>query len=156
MKISAFLNAAKKCTTPADVATLELMVREAFMATKALRYLTPANNESDLEAPGGAYLHFEANRVISDEYITMIRPEIRDGKFVIAVVTNRMLDKHGLASKSWDQLEDMDDLIEAEPEQSVYELAQAAKDKAIDHHMRLIESVGVPRVFAGKAAQRSW
>lgn len=156
MKISAFLTAAKKCTTPADVATLELQVREAFMATKALAHLTQANNESDRETPGDAYLRFEANRVISDEYITMIRPEISQGVFVITVVTNRMLDKHGLASKSWEQLEDMDDLIEADSQSTVHSMAKAAKDKAIDHHLRLIESVGVPRVFAGRAAQRSW
>ena len=86
----------------------------------------------------------------------MIRPEIRDGKLVIDVVTNRMLDGMGMSSQSWEAEEGMEDTIEADDDRTIAELAQRAKELAIANHAQLIERVGVAHAVALEAAEKSW
>lgn len=86
----------------------------------------------------------------------MIRPEIRDGKLVIDVVTNRMLDGMGMSSQSWEAEEGMEDTIEADDDRTIVDLAQRAKELAIANHAQLIERVGFAHAVALEAAEKSW
>ena len=86
----------------------------------------------------------------------MIRPEIRDGKLVIDVVTNRMLDGMGMSSQSWEAEEGMEDTIEADDDRTIVDLAQRAKELAIANHAQLIERVGVAHAVALETAEKSW
>jgi hypothetical protein len=88
MKITAILTAAKKCKSLDDTAALEIRVREAFMASKYYSCLSAANSQSDWEPTSGVFFTFEANRTISDEYVTTVRTELRDQKLEINVFTN--------------------------------------------------------------------
>lgn len=86
----------------------------------------------------------------------MIRPEIRDGKLVVDVVTNHMLDGLGFSSQSWEPEEDMDDTLEPGEDQTMADLAERAKMLAIANHAELIERVGVAHAVALDAAEKSW
>ncbi len=102
------------------------------------------------------FVSFELNREISDAYITMIRPEIRDGAFTVTVCTNRMLDNLGMSSKKWEAVDGMDDLIEANEEQTINDICKHAVELAIADHRILIEQVGVPQSAAKIAAKKAW
>ena len=156
MRISTLLNAAKKARTDVEIAELLENFKAAFLGTRALGHLPTANDEAYLEKKGCPHLQFELNRVISNEYITMIRPEIRDGIMTVGVTTHRMLDKLGMASQKWEELEDFDNLLHGNSTKTVKSLAQVAKLFAIDHHGRLIRTVGVSDLLADKTAKKSW
>jgi hypothetical protein len=155
MKIERLLAKASKCTTAACAEDLLDMLHRVFGRARPLAHLEQANHEAYMEG-AAPFVRFELNRVISGSYITMIRPEIRDGALVLAVVTNRMLDGAGMASQKWELVDDMDDLIECEGHQTVDEISREAKAMAISHHRVLIQQVGVPDKIAIVAARRSW
>lgn len=152
MKVSALLIKAKKAAN-AD-AVLKLL-QEEFGNAKLLNHLHEANSEAYMEGDN-PFVRFELNREISDHYITMIRPEIRNGALSIVVATNHMLDGFGMSSQRWVTPEGMDDLLEAYPEQTTSQLAKRAAELAIIHHRQLIENVGVPMNVALKTAKKCW
>lgn len=47
-------------------------------------------------------------------------------------------------------------VIDADPDQTINDLAQRAKELAIADHRLLIEHVGVPESVAREAAEKSW
>ncbi|MCC5612128.1 hypothetical protein LC612_36695 [Nostoc sp. CHAB 5834] len=155
MKVKTLLAQASKCKTVKAAAELLEALERAFGAARPLAHLSPMNSEAMLE-DDTPFVRFELNKEISEHYITMIRPEIRDGKLMVDVVTNRMLDGLGMSSQSWETVEDMDDTIEAYENDTIAALAKKAKDIAIANHAQLIEQVGVPHPVALKAAQKSW
>lgn len=155
MKIQTLLNTATKCGTQEDAQRLSDSMQKAFGATRALGHLGVLNAEAFMEEDT-PFVRFELNHEISEHYITMIRPEIRGGKFTVVVVTNRMLDGLGLSSQSWDVVEGMDDCIEPDARASVAAVAQQAKELALANHAELIERVGVSRSVAARAARKSW
>lgn len=102
-------------------------------------------------------MQFELNRVISDHYITSIKPEIRNGELAIVVRTDFMKDGKGMGSRSYELVEGFDEeVIEASGEQTIEDLATRAKELAIADHRLLIERVGVPLAPAREAALASW
>ena len=153
MKVSTLLNKAKKL---ADADAVLKLLQDEFGNAKSLNHLHEANSEAYMEDDDGPFVRFELNREISDHYITMIRPEIRNGALSIVVATNHMLDGLGMSSQSWEIPEGMDDLLEAYPEQTTSQLAKRAVELAIMHHRQLIENVGVPMNVALKAAKKCW
>ena len=156
MKVKSLLAIAAKCKTPEDANKLMDTLRRVFANTRPVGHLPEYNAEAYMEGDQ-PFVRFELNKEISDHYITMIRPEIRHGKFVVVVVTNHMLDGLGMSSQSWAEVEGMDDLIEADDEdRPISDLANRAKELAIINHARLIERVGVTYSNALKAAKKSW
>ncbi len=155
MKIQTLINKAAKCKTTEDAEALLGILQKAFGNAKPLRHLGEANAESYMEGET-PLVRFELNHVISDDYITMIRPEIRDGEVSVYIETNRMLDGKGMMSQKWEQVDGMEDLIECRPEQTVAQVAELAAEVAIANHRMLIESVGVPMRAAEQAARSSW
>ena len=155
MKVKSLLASATKCKTQADAEMLlETLVR-VFGNARQLASLPQNNSEACMESDK-PFVHFELNQVISAHYITMIRPEIRDGKMVVVVVTNRMLDGLGVSSQSWEAEDGMEVIIEADDDLTVADLAQRAKEQAIANHVQLIERVGVVHSAALKVAKKSW
>lgn len=155
MKVKTLLAKAAKCKTQADVDKLLDILRDAFSAPKHLAHLLECNPEAYME-DDKPFIHFELNKVISNHYITMIRPEIRDGVLVVIVVTNHMLDGLGIQSNKHEPVEDLDDMLETTDDQTIAELAKRAKDLGISHHSELIQRVGVPREHALPVAYKSW
>jgi hypothetical protein len=113
MEVKSLLAKAAECKTEADAEKLLEALMEAFSDEPSVSHLPQFNSESYME-DGKPFVRFELNKEISEHYITMIRPEIRDGKLVVDVVTNHMLDGMGLASCSWEAEEGMEDAIEAD------------------------------------------
>lgn len=155
MKIERLLAKAENCTTADCAADLLTMLERVFGRARPLAHLGQANAESFMEGDT-PFAGFELNRVISNHYITMIRPEIRDGALTVAVVTNRMLDGAGLGSQCWEAVDGMDELIKCEPLQTVDEIARKAKAMALLHHRVLLEQVGVPDDTAIVVARKRW
>ena len=155
MKVKSLLAQAAKCVTEQNADNLLETLKRVFSNARPLSRLTMANEEGYMEGDK-AFVRFELNREISDHYVTMIRPEIRDDTLVVVVVTNRMLDGHGMQSKSWEVFEEMEEVIEGRPDQTVAELARLAANCAIADHRKLIERVGVPPAVAKLAAKKSW
>ncbi len=155
MKVRSLLAKAAKCKTQDDADNLLDMLRRVFGNARPLAHLPEYNGEAYMEGEQ-PLVRFELNQEISEHYITMIRPEIRNGQFVVDVVTNRMLDGLGMSSQSWEAEEGMDDTIEAEDNRTIADLAKQAKELAIANHAQLIERVGVAHSIALKAVKKSW
>lgn len=155
MKVSTLLAKAAKCKTQDDADQLLDTLRDAFSKPRSLAHLGWYNTEAYMEE-GKPFVRFELNKEISEHYVTMIRPEIRDAKLVVVVVTNHMLDGLGMSSQSWDAVDGMDDLIEPTADRTIADLANRAKELAIANHAQLIERVGVSHAIALKAANKSW
>ena len=153
--VKSLLTKAVKCKIQADADDLLETLERVFGNTRPLSHLPQHNSEAYMEGDE-PFVHFELNQEISQHYITMIRPEIRNGKLVVDVVTNRMLDGMGMSSQSWNAEEGMEDTIEADDDRTIAELAQRAKELAIANHAQLIERVGVAHAVALEAAEKSW
>jgi hypothetical protein len=152
MKVSTLLNKAKKL---ADADAVLKLLQNEFGNANPINHLYQANSEAYMEGDS-PFVRFELNREISGDYITMIRPEIRAGALTVAVATNHMLDGMGISSQSWETHEGMDDLLEADPEQTTFQLAKQAVELAVMHHRQLIVNVGVPPFIALKTAMKCW
>lgn len=155
MKVKSLLAEAKKCKTDEDAGILLNLLIRYFGNNKYLSHLLQLNSESYMEDTT-PFVSFEMNRVFSENFITMIRPEIRDEKLIVRITTNRMLDGKGLNSKNWETVEGLDDLIECDEDRTIANIAVRAKELAIGHHRMLIESVGVPSNVAESTAVKSW
>lgn len=161
MQVQQLLDTAARCTTEKDAAELLNMMVTAFSTTGPLAHLGVYNLEAYMEErpskEPAAFVRFELNRIISEDYITMIRPEIREGEMVVVVITNHMLDGLGMASKNWEVPNFLDEsVIEADSDSTTEDLAQRAKELAIADHRLLIERVGVPEPIARETALQSW
>jgi len=155
MKIKTLISRARNCKTENDAgALLETLIR-VFGNAKPLSALHVANEEAYMEGED-PFVRFELNHVISDDYITMIRPEVRNGEVSVYIETSRMLDGKGMCSQRWEQVEGSEELIECRPDQTVLEVAEIASSLAVANHRLLIESVGVSKEIAESAARASW
>jgi hypothetical protein len=156
MNVSTLLAQAAQCKTEEDAEQLLKALQAAFGGSGPIAHLYPANEEAYMEGEA-PFVRFELNRIISEHYITMIRPEIRAGQLAVVVVTNHMKDGLGMGSQHWEVANGLDEeVIEATPEQTIEELATRAKELALADHRLLIEQVGVPQSAAAEAAQQSW
>jgi hypothetical protein len=155
MKVKSLLAKAAKCKTQGDADELLELLERVFGESRPLGCLSQNNREAYMEGDT-PFVRFELNHLISEHYITMIRPEIRDGALVVTVATNHMLDGLGMASQSWDVEADLECVFEAEDDRTIGHLAQQAKEQALANHAQLIERVGVSRIVALKAAASSW
>lgn len=155
MKVKTILAKAKRAKTDEDSVAILETLHGAFGKTKELGWLGTYNNEAYLEG-GNPFVQFELNRIISDDYITMVRPAVRDGAMTVEVMTNHMKDGKGMFSTSWEVALDLEDILEADEDQTIQSLAQRAKEIAIHHHSMLIESVGVNFALARQTAEASW
>jgi hypothetical protein len=156
MKIKTLLDKANKCMTVEDAQELLETLKRVFGNSRPLSHLCQTNDEAYMKDDEKPCVHFELNREISDDFVTTIRPEISDGAVVVSVLTNHMLDGHGMMSKHREVIEVMDDLIECEPYRTVLDVAQRAAELAISQHRMLIESIGVPQIIAEEAAKKCW
>lgn len=155
MKIKSILAQAAKCKTQADAQSLLETLKRVFGNHKLLSHLGIYNEDFDMEGIK-PFVRFELNREISDEYVTMIRPEIRDGRLIVVVQMSRMNDKLGMHSKDYETIEGMDDEFEGTDNQTIDDLCKRVVDLAIANHRLLIEAVGVPQSVAKIAAKSSW
>lgn len=155
MKIKSILAQAAKCTTQEDAQNLLETMKRVFGNHKLLSHLGIYNDEYYMEDEK-PFVRFELNREISDEYVTMIRPEIRGGKFIVVVQMNRMNDKLGMWSRDFEVVDGMDDDFEQDGEQTIDKVCKRVVAQAIGYHQLLIESVGVPESLAKKTAKSSW
>lgn len=159
MKVKTLLALAATCTTDTAAEALLDTIREVFGKTRALGHLPEANPDFSMEGlPNDCspFVRYELNHVLSNQFIIMIQPEIRDGKMGITVLTNHMRDGMGMQSRDWEIFKELEEHIEADSEMTVAQLAQAAKDEAIRQHAVLLESVGVATKAALRAAKASW
>jgi hypothetical protein len=161
MQVQQLLGQAAACATADDAEALLKAMISSFTTSGPLSHLGVYNCEAYMEERPGetpaAFVRFELNRILSEDYVTMIRPEIRDGQMVVVVITNRMLEGQGMASKSWDIPDFLDEaVIEAGKDSTTEDLAQRAKELAIADHRLLIERVGVPEHIARDTALQSW
>lgn len=155
MKIETLLSLAAVCKTKQDAVSIGLALEGVFNQTQALKHLPTANNEAHMEGES-VFVGVELNREISNHYITMIRPEIREGTLSVIVCTQHMRDGLGLASTSWEALPDMEELLKPLQGETIAGMATRAKLIAIAHHAELIRRVGVPEEQAKIAARKSW
>ena len=156
MKTQTLLAKAKRCRTEAEASKFLATFQGIFSKAPLLSHLLALNGEAYIESGNGAYASFQLARVLNEFYIISIQPKIGGGTLSIRVVTDVMLDGHGIASKQWKTLERINELVECDPCQSLPYLIRQAKELAIDHHRMLIESVGVPEEFSKAIARKSW
>lgn len=153
MKVKTLLKQAKKCKTESDVDGLLDVLRDEF--TKHFSYGW-YNHEASME-DGSPFVRFEINREICDNYVTMIRPEIRSGALVVTVATSHMRDGFGMSSQNYEQADGLEEaVIEARDDQTVKEICKIAAELAIADHRLLIEQVGVPESIAREVAKKCW
>jgi len=155
MEIQALLNQAEKCKTDADSDALLATLKDLFGGFEQFANIPVANEEAYVEE-GKPFVRFELNRLYSEFYITMIRPEIRFGELSLSVVTNFMKDGLGMQSKNWEAVEGMDDVIVGRPGQTAADVAELALQCALANHQELLERLGVPTKAAKEAAVASW
>lgn len=160
MKAKTLLAQAEKCTSQADANKLLQALKDAFCQSRALWHLGVCNEEAYMEGDK-PFVRFEMNHKINDTYITMIRPEIRAGKLEVVVATNRMLDGLGMQSQSSEVVDGLEDVLprradDVENGMTLTQLANLAKDAAINNHAELILSVTNLRTLALKVAKKSW
>lgn len=155
MKLKKLLTAASRME-PLDVCN---MLQDAFGHTRPFAGLplTGDNPDYAMEADG-PYARFELNFVISNYYIMSLSPEIRNGTVGIGVRLQYMKDGYGMQSQSWETHGDgeYEDFLDGEDDETVAQLAARAKSRAIEYHASLVESVGIPRAAAAKAAKAAW
>jgi hypothetical protein len=156
MKIETLLRKAKKCVSDNDANGLLIILERVFGKSRKLSHLYQANSASYLDADGNPHIHFDMNRLLSNDYIIAIRPEIRNDSFSVIVETNLMLDGLGMMSKSWKTIEGMEACIESYPGCTVCNMINRAVEMAILHHRILIEKVGVPQDIAETTAIKCW
>ena len=155
MKIKTLITRANRCKTDEEAQKMLDMLKQAFGKSSRLSHLYTYNDDASMEEDS-VFVSFEFNREISDDYVTMIKPEIRNAEVTVCVITSRMLDGLGMMSQHWEAIEGMDDLIECEPDRAVSDIAQRTVELAISHHRILIESVGVTQEIAEETAKKSW
>lgn len=157
MKLKTLIAESRACRTTEDAHALLWKLVKAFAESPSLKSLENMNREATMEDAGSPLVNFELNRVLSNDYITTIQPEIRNHELTIRISTNRMLDRAGMCSKKWDLAgEDFEDSITDSANIDSTELAKAAMSVAINHHRMLIESVGIPYKLAVNLAESSW
>lgn len=155
MKIKTLLAQAQACRTDEDAGRLCAVLQDAVHNNKLLRALISGNRDYGMEGDN-PFVQFEMSHVISDHYVTTIRPEIRDNALTVVVSTNRMLDGRGMCSQNWELHNDMIAVIETTPDQTVAQVAKLAGEKAAEFHAQLISEVGVPLNFAREVAKVCW
>jgi hypothetical protein len=155
MKIQSLLGIAKLAKSEVDAAELLLLMVEEFGKVRKLKNLGSMNEEAYMEGDH-PHVSFELNQVISDDFVTMIRPEIRDGSFSIEVITNKMLDGHGLSSKDWEVVDNLEDELDLDGVETVAQVGLMAYEKSVFNHASLIEKLGIPFADAHKLAKKVW
>ena len=156
MKVQTLLDQAAQCKTVSDAQDLCLAMQAAFANCSALSHLGVYNPDYTMEADG-PYAQFELNREISEYYVTAIKPGIRSGEFFVDVRTTHMKDGRGLLSRSWANVDGLDEeVIDVLSDEAVEDVAQRAKEMALLHQSLLIERAGVPEAAAREAALASW
>lgn len=157
MNVKSLLDKAAACTTDEQAQEAAQALAEAFGKTRALSGLSALNIEGYIEAPGRPHLSMELVRQLSEHYALCIVPEIRDETLTVVARLDHFKDGQGMQSCDFERVFDEDsDILEAQEEQTVKELAKLAKEMAIKLHARLIESVGVSERAAQLAAKRAW
>lgn len=154
MKVKTLLALANRCTNDTDAEALLDKLRDAFSKTRALRNLSETNPDSSMEGlpnQGTPLVRYDLNHELSSQFIILIQPEIRDGKMCVTVATNHMKDGFGLQSQDWDVFGDLEEVIEADSEMTLAQLAQAAKHEALEQHAELLQAAGL---VTNKAALR--
>jgi len=157
MNVQTLLDQAAQCKTSDDAHNLVLAMQDAFTSNGApLGHLHVHNPDWSMEDTG-PFARFEFIRTISPYYLTTIRPEIREGKFSLVVVTNYVPDGAGAGSQNVQAIDLFDEeAIESDGEHALEELAVRAVELAIADHRLLIERAGVPEAIAQDTAQKSW
>ncbi|MBC3871492.1 hypothetical protein [Undibacterium oligocarboniphilum] len=155
MKIKSLLSKAKRCSSQEDAAQLLDLLKDKINKHPLLSHLWIYNAESMMEVDT-PFVSFELNRVYSDEYVLMIRPEIRDEAFTIQVTMYHMQDKLGVCSKKANPLVEMNEVLEPSKEQNLEEVCVQAVKIAINYHRMLMVSVGVPNSIANTTADSCW
>lgn len=157
MQIAQILNQANACTTDVQVTDLSTEIGDLIGAMSEMRPVAgPRNMDSYLERTGQPHLRFDFQRFISHDFSTEIRPEVRDGKFTVLVTTYQMMDRLGDQSQNVKVFLDLEELLEPAGDADLREVICDAKAKAIEHHAKLIECVGVPKHLAIVTAENSW
>ncbi|MBU9200134.1 hypothetical protein KTD31_01785 [Burkholderia multivorans] len=156
MKVKTLLKA-HSGNTRESAEALMYALKEQFQAKcNPLSHLNQYNDEAYLEGDQ-PFVRFEIVQELGEHYATAIRPEVRDGKFVVTVVTHHFLDGKGMSSQSWKAVEGLDeDLLENLDHVSFEEVGRRAKRIALANHAELIQRVCVPRAAALKAAKANW
>jgi hypothetical protein len=158
MEITAqrLLEEAEKCRDQSAADVFLDTFKEAFLAVPSFAGLEIANEEAYVE-PRGVFVRFEANHVISNHYITMLRPKVRDGHLSVYVVTNHMKDGRGMQSQSWEMADDeLEDDVNADADTTVEELVQKAVAVAIRYHASLLERLAIPHQDAIDVCRKNW
>ena len=155
MKVKTLLALAATCVTEDDAQNLLYALKDAFSKTSALGHLPAANLDASMEGDT-PFVRYELNNVLSDQFILMIQPEIRDEKLCVAVCLNHMKDGLGMQSQDWELFLDLETCLDAEPDETIAALAKRVKEVALDHHAELLTSVGLKRAPAKRAAAQSW
>ncbi|MDO8416562.1 MAG: hypothetical protein Q7S87_10175 [Agitococcus sp.] len=157
MLVKTLLNQAKNCLTAKDAQVLADYLEKAFGHKGPMSNLISANQDSQLESLRMPYVSVEFNHVISQFYITMIRPEIRDAKLAIVVRTSYMKDGLGMMSRNYDVHDDMDAVIDCDDSSlDVRAYINRAVALAKEHHQQLVEQVGINAPAARIAVDKSW
>lgn len=159
MKLKSLLSKAAKCRTNEDARDLCFVLQDAFNKVKLLQPMEQAHANSDYQMEEqGPYAQFELNMLLSNKFCITVRPEIRGGQVLCAVMLVHFKDGHGLQSRSWEIYGNGEygDFLEGGEDETVSQLAARAKEMAIRYHATLIEEVGVPAKAAMTAAKAAW
>lgn len=157
MKIRTLINKAAKCKTDQDVAELLSIMQDKIGNSRFLSNLVEANSEAYMEDGGSsASVRFDLNYGLSDDYIILVRPEIRYGEFCIYVATNLMIDGRGFGSQNWKEIDSSVNELKFDLDSTVSSACKRAKEVAIENHLALLDSVGVPGKLAATIAKNSW
>ena len=159
MNIKPFLDLAAQCKTDKDANALLDSLIEAFKGDESeLNHLSVCNSEFCM-SDNGPEVSFQLNHVISEHYITMIKPMIGEGKFTCLVETNHMLDALGMHSKKWEMVEGMEEVWEYSEDGNILDINELTKHLeklALINHRLLVERLGISQQDAEVAVQAAW
>lgn len=155
MKVSKILELAAQCKTDNDAKELQEKLLKEVTQTKAFKGEYGANVEYYMEGKT-PNVSFELHRQLSSEFTLEAKFEIRHEELTCAVNLVQMNDKLGSGSQDWSMDFELEELVEALPDETIARFSKNALEKLLHIHAQLMEKVGISYPIAHKTARAAW
>lgn len=155
MEIKNLIKFAAQANTEEKARELLAMLEDAFPLEGPLKGLVKTNPDHGLE-DDKAFVAFDLNHLINNQYAITIKPHIRDNELKVDALIVQFLDKQGFGSRRWTTVDELDLSMEPGSFETTEGWLAAIERNAIDLHANLMMSVGVPEGIAYSTANTCW
>lgn len=155
MKVSKILELAAQCKTDEDTKKLQEKLLQEVTRTKAFKGEYGANESYYMEG-SNPHVTFEIQRELSSEFTLEAKFEIRNEELTGVVNLVQMNDKLGSASQDWSMDFELEEIVEARPDETIARFSKQVVEKLLHIHAQLMEKVGISYPIARKTARAAW